>query len=89
MSDTQRLHRVLIYVHSVTEDAMQVEVLGWSLQDEIVSVLFRDIEMPANVIVKADRYLLAKVNLGAMTKEELIFKDFEPAPEVNDEDGLG
>ena len=70
--------RSLIRVCAVYTDKgyFNIIVLGWDVKEE-VSIPFSTIPENIRMIVKPDKHLYAKVNIGAEHKEQLSFSEWE------------
>lgn len=90
-SPTRRLYRSLIKVENIREEnckkVIEAIVINW---DPHQIVHFSASLVPHNLEGKLDRdiWLLAHVNVGAGRAEDLVFENFELAPEPDPNDGL-
>ncbi|TYQ23222.1 hypothetical protein PseudUWO311_23645 [Pseudanabaena sp. UWO311] len=97
MSPSRRPHRTLIHVMDITtdsgEEVAEVFVPSWNrhravrfpvsqIPEELLSKLKLQLEQ------KKDSWLIARVNTETEKSDDLYFTLFEPAPELDDNDGL-
>lgn len=75
LPESQRLWRALIHLHFVINDYYVANIPGWNPHVPV--------RIPVSTIpedMREDEFVLAYVNIGAETKEELRFEHFEKAP---------
>ncbi|MGB0683781.1 MAG: hypothetical protein ACPGOV_13795 [Magnetovibrionaceae bacterium] len=83
----RRLFRTFVRVLEVGENHVTFSIPDWNPDAQV--------RVPKDVLgqlknsVTRGSFLIAKVNLGAKESADIFFKDFELAPELNPEDGLG
>jgi CheY-like chemotaxis protein len=97
MSSARRPHRTLIHIMDITtdsgEEVAEVFVPSWNRHR---AVRFPVSQIPDNLLSKVklqlkqneDSWLIARVNTEAEKSDDLYFAAFEPAPELDDNDGL-
>ena len=86
------LIRVIDRRRESSDDIVSVIVPAWS-QEKFVriptSLLGEFVTMlPESGEVRPRLYLIGTVNIGAQSASDLFFNDFEPGPELRDDDGL-
>ena len=87
----RRPHRTIIRVEQIDkesgQDVIEAFVTGWKPKQ---AVRFPASLIPESILesVQPGTHLFAKVNVGAVRPEDLFFKDFEIAPEPDEDDGL-
>jgi len=97
MSSARRPHRTLVHVIDITtdsnEEVAEVFVPSWNRHR---AVRFPVSQIPENLLdtlksqlkQEKDSWLIARVNTEAEKSDDLYFTLFEPAPELDDNDGL-
>jgi CheY-like chemotaxis protein len=97
MSSARRPHRTLIHVIDITtdsdEEVAEVFVPSWNRHRAVrfpVSQIPDDLlaTLKSQLKQKKDAWLIARVNTEAKKADDLYFTLFEPAPELDDNDGL-
>lgn len=90
-AETRIPYRVLLRIKAISDEGnekvVDVIIPGWNPR--------RAVRLPASLIprelhkhLQPDEWLFAYINIGAEKSDDLYFRDFEYAPEPDDDDGL-
>jgi CheY-like chemotaxis protein len=77
----RRPERVLLRIKEINAHELLVVIPGWDPREAVA--VPRGLVQPKELLreLKADDYLVAKVNIGAHSADDLFFGEFEAAPE--------
>lgn len=87
VAQDRRPHRVLVEVDTVRDNEIIVFVDAWNSRESVSFPRELLTHLDLSIIMEGT-LLLAEVNIGATSRRDLFFKNFELAPEPDPDDGL-